>query len=72
MELSAIGWAAHQCLEDIPNHFPFVKVGAFVVMPNHVHGVVIIDKPDNGDKPRDTGIPGNVAVETQDFASLRP
>jgi putative transposase len=30
---------------DIPNHFPDVKLGSFVVMPNHVHGIIIIDKP---------------------------
>jgi REP element-mobilizing transposase RayT len=31
--------------EDIPLHFPFVKLGAFVIMPNHMHEIIIIDKP---------------------------
>jgi putative transposase len=30
---------------EIPKHFPFVELAAFVIMPNHVHGIIIIDKP---------------------------
>lgn len=44
MQLSEIGQIAQSCWDDIPNHFPFAKLGEFVVMPNHVHGIVIIDK----------------------------
>ena len=49
-KLSKIGKIAHSCWQEIPNHFPFVKLGVFVVMPNHVHGIIIIDK---SDKSRD-------------------
>ncbi len=45
MILNDIGEIAQQCWFEIPNHFPYVKLGEFVVMPNHVHGVIIIDKP---------------------------
>lgn len=54
MGLSENGIIAHQCWIDIPNHFPFVKLDAHVIMPNHVHGIIIIDKPDDG---RDNGRP---------------
>lgn len=43
--LSPIGQLAQKYWDEIPNHFPFVKLGAFVVMPNHVHGIIIIDNP---------------------------
>ena len=46
MILSEIGEIAHKYWEEIPKHFPFVKLGAFVAMPDHVHGIIIIDKPD--------------------------
>lgn len=46
MNLSDIGMVAHKCWMDIPAHFPFVELGAFVVMPNHVHGIIIIDNRD--------------------------
>lgn len=64
MQLSEIGTIAQKCWVEIPNHFPFVELGEFIVMPNHVHGIIIIDKPlnDIGDT--------NAIVETQNFASL--
>ena len=49
MRLSGIGRIAHACWLEIPKHFPFVQLDAFVVMPNHVHGIIVIDKPDEGD-----------------------
>tara|TARA_R110002124_G_scaffold287127_1_gene470578 strand:- start:3955 stop:4524 length:570 start_codon:yes stop_codon:yes gene_type:complete len=61
--LSVIGKYADQCWNEIPEHFPFVKLGKFVVMPNHVHGIVIIDKKDDGRL-------SNPHVGTQNFASL--
>lgn len=27
---------------DLPNHYPFLQLGTFVVMPNHVHGIVVL------------------------------
>lgn len=45
MQLSEIGIIAQQYWNEIPIHFPFVELGEFVVMPNHVHGIIIINKP---------------------------
>lgn len=44
IQLSEIGKFAEQYWYEIPNHFPMVELGNFVVMPNHVHGILIIDK----------------------------
>ncbi len=44
MKLSEIGKCASDCWSAIPEHFPFVELGEFVIMPNHVHGVIIINK----------------------------
>jgi len=46
VSLTEIGKTANQCWHDIPDHFPFVKLDAFVIMPDHMHGIIIIDKPD--------------------------
>ena len=43
MHLSDIGHAAQACWDSIPDHFVFATSGAFVVMPNHVHGILILD-----------------------------
>ena len=42
MELTRIGTIAGECWKAIPKHFPNVTLDVFVVMPNHVHGVVMI------------------------------
>ena len=42
------GAAAYWYWREIPRHFHHVSLDAFVVMPNHVHGIVIIDHGDAG------------------------
>ena len=49
MILSPTGVIADIIWHEIPNHHPNVELGDFVVMPNHIHGILILDKPgDNG------------------------
>lgn len=36
------GRVAEACWRAIPEHFPEVELDAFIVMPNHVHGVLMI------------------------------
>ena len=45
MDLNKIGKIADQYWEEIPDHFPIIELGKYVVMPNHVHGILIIDNP---------------------------
>ena len=42
MQLSPMGQIAEEHWRLIPEHFPHVELGAYVVMPNHVHGIIII------------------------------
>jgi REP element-mobilizing transposase RayT len=44
MILSEIGEIAHSRWREIPRHFPSVHLDEFGMMPNHLHGIVIIDK----------------------------
>jgi len=53
MELNAAGEAVASCWRAIPAHYPDVVLDAFVVMPNHVHGVLMISPP--GDVRADVG-----------------
>ena len=59
MEFSEIGKLAEKYWLEIPHHFPFVKLGAFVVMPNHVHGIITVDKSNVKTQ--------NLAIETQNI-----
>ncbi|MDR0692127.1 MAG: hypothetical protein LBF69_03720 [Prevotellaceae bacterium] len=47
MILSEIGEIANDCWAEIPQHFSFVDLGIYIVMPNHLHGIVIINKNKN-------------------------
>lgn len=43
MQLSEIGKITHHFWNEIPNHFPYIQLGEFIAMPNHIHGIIIID-----------------------------
>ncbi len=45
MFLNKYGSIVHSCWQEIPHHFHDVKPSPFVVMPNHVHGIISISKP---------------------------
>ncbi len=47
MVLSETGNIAQQYWLTIPTHFAFIELGAFVIMPNHVHGILIFNKAEN-------------------------
>ncbi|MGC8826365.1 MAG: hypothetical protein ACP5TV_05090 [Anaerolineae bacterium] len=40
--LNDIGRFIKHRWHEIPSHFPNVRLGAFVIMPNHIHGIIII------------------------------
>jgi putative transposase len=42
VQLNKFGSIVNDCWNDIPNHFTNVEIDAFVVMPNHIHGIVSI------------------------------
>ncbi|WP_073584188.1 transposase [Flavobacterium cucumis] len=75
MQLSEIGKLAEKFWCEIPNHFPMVQLGNFVVMPNHVHGVLIIDNSQTSVETRliasDNHNVNNNIVETRLIASLQ-
>jgi putative transposase len=86
MVLSAYGAIVEACWANIPTHFPQVELDAFVVMPNHVHAIVVITeniaeksqkKMDNGqtaenaEKPQNNEKSDN-AVGAQYIAPLQP
>jgi len=67
MRLNHLGQIADECWRMIPAHFGNVELDAFVIMPNHVHGIIVITdvgvgathasplRTRNGPKPRSIG-----------------
>jgi REP element-mobilizing transposase RayT len=42
MRLNKFGVVAKQQWDKLPKRFPNIKLGAFVIMPNHMHGIIVI------------------------------
>lgn len=47
MNLNDAGEMAQQCWHEIPKHYPPVVLDEFIVMPNHIHGILMIENHDN-------------------------
>ncbi len=72
MYLSHTGLLADVFWYEIKKHAPGVTLDEFVVMPNHIHGIIILNGNENGhtndtEKPTE---PSN--VETRHALSLQP
>ncbi|WP_370407751.1 transposase [Tenacibaculum dicentrarchi] len=44
LHFNNLGKLAEKYWLEIPNRFSFITLGNFVIMPNHMHGILIIDK----------------------------
>jgi putative transposase len=48
MRSNELGQMVNACWQRLPFHFPNLTLDAFVVMPNHVHGILILTNPCRG------------------------
>lgn len=62
MRLNPAGEMVHRVWTEIPAHAPDVDIDAFVVMPNHIHGIIVL----TGSTPVGAGL-----VPARDGATTR-
>lgn len=62
MFLNTLGEVVNKCWLEIPNHFPNAVLHEFIVMPNHMHGIIEL-KASNLENPSNVGV--------QNFEPLR-
>jgi len=43
MRLNEFGKMTQQCWLEIPNHFPHVQLDEYIIMPNHIHGIIVLN-----------------------------
>jgi putative transposase len=43
MHVNELGVIIQQCWEDLPDHYVHMELDAFVIMPNHVHGIIVLN-----------------------------
>jgi len=44
MKRNACGNSVQSCWEEWPTHFENIQPDEFIVMPNHIHGIIILDQ----------------------------
>ena len=44
MQLSQAGEVARRVWDGLPDRFPTITIDTFVIMPNHLHGIIMIDQ----------------------------
>lgn len=66
MKLSTAGAIVQGFWYEIPKHFPFVDLGEFIVMPNHIHGILILNKNSIENKSDTKVETGHCPVSTRD------
>ena len=49
-QLNGFGQIAAETLLEIPKHFPHAVVDKYVVMPNHIHAIIVLKE--NSDSPK--------------------
>ncbi len=80
VNLSETGQVAERYWNEIPIHFPFIKLDEHIIMPDHIHGILLIDhnssvntvEPCHGKAPTHTNkyakpISGSVSVVVNQF-----
>ena len=43
MNLNFWGRITDECWQAIPDHYPHVSLDEYVIMPNHIHGIIVIN-----------------------------
>jgi len=56
---------ANDFWKEIPAHYPFVEIDEFIVMPNHIHGILFFNRPDKKD-----WLPNQFGVQSQNLGAV--
>ena len=76
VQLSPAGKIVNECWREIPAHFPNVEAPIHVVMPNHIHGIIVIRqqlaKTPNAENSRRLGAhtPGSIPAIVRSFKAI--
>lgn len=61
MQLNQLGEMAQKYWLQIPQQFSFAKLDEYVIMPNHIHGILMIDKPTENRINADIGTTADIS-----------
>jgi putative transposase len=75
MTLNEFGWIVAEAWKDLPQHYPHIILDDFVIMPNHIHGIIWLHRfYDDGITQNDANCVGTGLrpVLTTDLTELSP
>ncbi len=75
MRLSRLGSVVLRCWHSLPRHFASIALDAFVVMPNHVHGIIVTTGTDcscRGEASGEVSTQVSLAEPFPDASPLQP
>ncbi len=67
MQLNKFGDMIHVCWNNLPKHFLHVRLDAYVIVPNHIHGIIIIAERDCNDNANGKGEAFSATRSGHDF-----
>lgn len=56
MHLNELGEYVGRCWKWLGRHFPHVSLDEWILMPNHLHGVIVINADDGGSRTAPTAV----------------
>ena len=62
IRLSEAGRLAQAVWEDLPHHYPHVQIDVWVIMPNHMHGIIILTEAQATEDDMQSGADPRTAV----------
>ncbi|GAB1544590.1 transposase [Scytonema sp. NUACC21] len=69
---SQIGQIAQQYWSEIPSHFEYTYIDAYVIMPNHIHGIIVINRPNSLETRHGTSLhQPQITDQSNKFAPLK-
>jgi REP element-mobilizing transposase RayT len=72
MRLNDVGRIVDRCWNAIPSYFPHVALDKFVIMPNHIHGIIAVGAKNLSPKTSPNDATGEKdAAREKDFSPLR-
>ena len=69
---NSTGLMAQECLEEIPLHHPLTRIDEYIIMPNHLHAIIVLEWEAAGDAgvaPTRARAKGNPAITDSPGAS---
>ena len=71
MDLSPIGRIAKDIWGMIPEHFSYIELDEMIIMPDHMHGILHIDKDDSDGTQKDIDAMNRVPTDTEEKADAK-